>query len=217
MDMYELILLRFSQFLEFRKSGNLKKSLLHKIYSEEVVIPVKKDLLRLQTIANCSDHDSLKLVEISSRTNSYAFVVKSRENRAKVYINKGYMGFGLLNNDMVVGEVWYIPWVSGEACLHPLAKLIGIKLQQQETYMFDLFVDPTQRGKSITTYFMSSVLKELKLRGYRNVYGYFAVDNLPALWIHRVLGYEELERYIISRWFFRESAVAVTMRNAAPN
>jgi len=44
-----------------------------------------------------------------------------------------------------------------------------------------------------------SALKALKDKGYERVYGYCTADNLPALWVHRIMGYKELGRLKMHR------------------
>jgi GNAT superfamily N-acetyltransferase len=207
--MYELIRLRFYQFLEFRKAGKVFASLKQEIFGSEEVVPVKKSLSVLKTMP-ChpeSSHFDFDVFSFGSTLSDLTFVLKSREARAKIYLKKGYQGLVLLRDKEVVGEVWLTPGSSEKPNnVHPMAELLGLTIGPHEAYMFDMFVSSSERGKSITTYFLNRSLEEMKENGYENVYGFFAADNTPALWIHRILGYEELLHCCINRRFFKASA-----------
>jgi hypothetical protein len=213
--MYELIQLRLYQFLESLKSGKVFDILKQGAFCTEEVVPVKKSLSGLKRMT-CQPEDShLNFEVLTSRSalNDLTFAFKSREARAKVYLKKGYEGLTLLRDKAVVGEIWLSPGPSGSpGNVHPMAGLLGMEIAPDEAYMFDMFVSSPERGKSITTCFLNCALKELKERGYKNVYGFFAVDNKPALWIHRILGYEELPHCFITRRFFKESASSLETR-----
>ena len=207
--MYELIQLRFYQFLESLKSGKVFDSLKQGFFCTEEVVPVKKSLsgLKKMTCHSENSHLSFGVLTSGKALNGHTFALKSREARAKVYLKKGYEGLTLLRGKAVVGEIWLSPGPSGDpGNVHPMADLLGLNVGPDEAYMFDMFVSTSERGKSITTSFLNRALEEMQERGYQNVYGFFAVENKPALWIHRILGYEELPHCFIRRRFLKESA-----------
>jgi GNAT superfamily N-acetyltransferase len=92
--------------------------------------------------------------------------------------------------------------LSCEGSSHPDLQWLGINLEKNQVYSFDLFLDPQKRGDNAAAYLQSSFLEHLKEKGIRKVYGYFWSDNIPALWVHRQLKYRELNSVTVNRFFF---------------
>jgi hypothetical protein len=71
-----------------------------------------------------------------------------------------------------------------------------------------MYVEAGERGGGLTTYFHSTVLQMMRDRGVRKSYGCFVAKNIPAMWMHRLIGYSELPRCIVRRFFLYETVRA---------
>ena len=117
--------------------------------------------------------------------------------------------FAMVRDGVVIGDLWYVSRATSRAPrLHPHLQWFGIDPGPDEVYMFDMQVDPNERGNSLTTWFLTSVLFKLRENGYNKAYGYFAAQNVPALWVHRLIGYEEKPHFVVQRFLLYETAHA---------
>ena len=57
------------------------------------------------------------------------------------------------------------------------------------------------RGKNLAVPLQRNLHITLKSEGYKKLYGYFWNDNIPAMWMHRMLKFKELPRRRVSRIF----------------
>ena len=104
-------------------------------------------------------------------------------------------------------------WVHGDL------RRLRVGLAEDEAYMFDMYIEPEHRGLALSTALFRAAFRGLRARGVVKVKGYYAVDNLPALWMHRVLGYREVGRVRVRSilgvtWSY--GYVALDGRQAAP-
>jgi hypothetical protein len=74
--------------------------------------------------------------------------------------------------------------------------------------MFDMHVQPGERGKALTTWFMTTVLFNWRDNDYDKAYGCFVTHNVPALWVHRLIGYEEKPHIMVRRYGLYKTAHA---------
>ncbi len=82
-------------------------------------------------------------------------------------------------------------------------KRLGIELQADEVYMFDLFILPEHRGSSIVKDLPAAAIHHLKSNGVSKFYGYYFLDNLQALWWHRaILRAHDLKKIKVHRLVF---------------
>jgi hypothetical protein len=138
----------------------------------------------------------------------YTFTNKSSQQKVPGYLKNGYKAFAIIRDGDVVGNVWYV--TKGNSRLdyvHPRLKWFGINLAVDEVFLFDLFVVPDERVKSTTTYFFVKALELLRDKGFNKAYGDYVADNIPAMWLHRTLGYRERPGIVLKRYFLFESAV----------
>lgn len=202
--MYKVIKVKIHLIKELWRSGDFSTALRHKIYSRAEAVPVRKDLLELPP-ASLSDEDmALSLIEIANESwqgLDTHFATKSRESRVDLYVKKGYRGFGLVKDGKIIGDIWYLNnELLRQNVFNPTIQEFHITLAEDDVYLFDMFIAANERGKVSTTKFLTRVLSELKGRGYRNALGFFFMSNLPALWVHRVIGYEELPHYSVRKY-----------------
>jgi GNAT superfamily N-acetyltransferase len=80
----------------------------------------------------------------------------------------------------------------------------GIALAADEMYGYDLFVAPQHRGRGTPTEFLAAIEAELVRSGYRAMYGFVDVRNVPARWLWASSGYKDVmrarTRRILRRW-----------------
>jgi GNAT superfamily N-acetyltransferase len=125
-------------------------------------------------------------------------------------LKKGCRAFVLIKNERIIGDIWYVPPATSNPRPHEDLDLLGIDLGPTDVYAFDMHVSKHERGKDLATSFMGSVLRELRGMGYTRAYGYYLSSNIPALWIHRLIGYKEMPGIGLKRFAFYRRSVPKT-------
>lgn len=207
--MLKFVKIKYLQFLEHCQQKGIGSAIKFVFYKEEDAVPVVKDLEDLKNLKNPSGFDGLKLVEIrpdNFNDINIKYPAPSRKERAGRYFKKGYRSLALVKDGGVIGDLWYL---TGSETInkgtHPHLKWFGINLKKDAVYMFDMYFTPDERGKALSTFFMNSVLHKMKDDGFKKAYGYFALHNIPALWVHRLVGFKEMPRVAIRRYFLYET------------
>jgi GNAT superfamily N-acetyltransferase len=77
-----------------------------------------------------------------------------------------------------------------------------------------MYISSTYRGKNLAVLLQRSLHQTLKDEGYVKVYGAYYEDNLPALWMHRMLKFKEHPRRKVFRFFFYVRSALLTSANA---
>lgn len=205
--MVSLLQTKFFQFREHWRHDGFISACRTALYKEEEAVPVEKDLNSLPPLKG--PEDGLHLVDITPKTFSslsLEYSLRSRRKRAESYFRRGYRGLAMVRNGKVVGDVWYVSCTSSRLPeIHPHVKWFGFNLSENEVYMFDMQVVTDQRGGGLATFFMNSCLHYLRSKGYQKAFGYFNAINIPALWVHRLIGFREFPHFIIRRIFFFET------------
>jgi GNAT superfamily N-acetyltransferase len=88
--------------------------------------------------------------------------------------------------------------------------MLGITCSDKDAYAFDMYISPAHRGENLAGPLQRLLQAKLKEEGWRKVYGYYWDDNLPALWMHRVLKFKELPKRQVSRFLFYQKADTIT-------
>ncbi len=211
--MFESLKVRYLQTMEAMKEGGIKHVFQShpQVYKNRVATPVVMDL----TTANIAmptppPNTSFQFAEIKLedlQAGKWTFAVPSRGAKAWVNLKCGLRCFAVVEGNKVVGDIWgYILPESGMLLSHPEIKMmtiLGITLQKGDAYGFDMVIDPAYRGKSLATPLQRFLQVTMKNEGCGKVYGYYWEDNIPALWMHRMLKFKELPKLSISRFFFR--------------
>jgi GNAT superfamily N-acetyltransferase len=178
------------------------------VFIDAETVPVVKDLENARSVNDLLKGANIELVELTKETLprfKYAYRFKSRLLKVKRNISKGYKAFAVVSGKFVIGDIWYVTWETTQhPHLHEDVDLLFLNPGKNDVYMFDMFVDPQQRGKNIATALMGSALYNLKQCGYHNAFGFFEMKNIPALWTHRVLKFKELEHVFFSRYFLKQ-------------
>ncbi len=204
--MINIIRIRINQFLEIAKQQGLFFAIKKTIFFNSEVIPVEKELSTVKPMFSTLAKLKLEMVEITSENFDNIkpiYPLKSRYLKALNNFNKHFKSFAIMNENKIIGDIWYstktdtiFPFI------HPDLKFLNINLGENEVYLFDMYVSPEERGKALAAPFMGGALYKLKEKGYLKAYGYFHVDNIPALWVHRLLKYKELDKLLLTNFFF---------------
>jgi len=207
--MFRFLKIKYLQFLEHCRQKGVGSAIKTVLFKEEEAVPVVKDLANLKKLAEPTGGGDLKLIEINQenfKEINIDYPTLSRKARASRYFRKGYRSFALVKEGEVLGDLWYVSKKDARAkVVHPHVDWFGIDLRDDDVYMFDMYFTPDGRGQALSTYFMNSVLHKLRESGYQNAYGYFASHNIPALWVHRLVGFRELPRFALRRYFLFET------------
>jgi GNAT superfamily N-acetyltransferase len=207
--MIRSIKMRYFQFLEQSHKSGLASALKFCVYRCEEAVPVEKDLTALKPLPPPPDGETLELREFTDQIPAAGidYPLKSRGEKAVINLARGYRYFVLVRDGVAIADLWYVTKESATADgIRKYLRWFGIELGEKEAYMFDLQVSPDARGKAHATYFLASVLHRMQEKGFSRVYGYFDAHNIPALWVHRLLGYKERPRLLVKKLFVYERA-----------
>jgi GNAT superfamily N-acetyltransferase len=182
-------------------------SVLKKVFFlNKEIIPAEKDLALLPSLKQSPKMADITFVEISPDTFNglrSTYASKNRHLRVSKNFNKGYRGFAIIKGEEIVGDIWYCT-TEGTArkFRHPdleWLEWVGIQIGEKDVYLFEMYVKTGERGGGLVNFMLWNALNALKEKGYKRAYGYCTADNIPALWVHRTLGYKELERIKMHR------------------
>ena len=207
--MIKYFLIKLNEIRKSISKGTFKKEVTSLFKTE--VVPVEKDLQNITEVPN-RKIDELKLVikdtkQEDYKREKYKFPDNIRKNKAELYYKKDFNGILILDGNNVLGHIWYTDLKN--KTIHQNIKLLKLEMSPEKVYLFDLFVVEKIRGNNFSTNFMNNSLYNLKMKGYKKAYGYFSVDNLQALWVHRLLGYKELNHLIWKRRLFSKISIPV--------
>lgn len=181
--------------------------LLHEIvYRNREAILVEKDLSSVILPEDALRQANVQIEEITQTVianHALKFPVKNRLLKAIHYLDKGYAGFALVSGNEVLGDIWYAaaPTAQGGA-LPPDVKWLGIRCDDNYAYTFDMYLNPRKRGGNMAPLLQLGLLNELKKKGFSRAFGYFWSNNIPALWVHRMLKWREHAKIKVTRFFF---------------
>ena len=204
--MFHKLMIIFSRIREILAEGNLWNLIQKLVFWNKIATPVEMDLTTLAPQTNINQDTGYKFIELTHNDllgAKWYFPITSRRLKAMQNLKNGWRSFAIVNDSTVVGDVWCITF-HGELAhhVHPDLKMLDIRWEEGEAYAFDMLIHPTYRGKNLAAPLHRFLQLTLKNEGYRKVYGYYWNDNLPALWMHRMLKFHELPKRRVSRFFF---------------
>lgn len=176
------------------------------MYRNREAILVEKDLSSLQSQEDALRRAGLHIEEITRpaiTSHALQYRVKNRFLKAAHYLDKGYSGLALVSGNEVNGDIWYsAASTAHDGAVHPDVKWLGIRCEDNYAYTFDMYLNPGKRGGTIATLLQLGAMHELKKKGFDKAFGYFWTNNIPALWVHRMLKWSERARIKVTRFFF---------------
>jgi hypothetical protein len=209
LTMFEWILKIYYQIREALAEGGWRNLIRRRVFWQRTATPVEMDLSTLPAFRGLegSDYEFIELTLGDLRAGKWFFTEPSRRFKAPGNLKKGWRGFILIKGSIVVGDIWCITPRKGENSVsHPDIEMLGIRCGERDGYAFDMLIDPAYRGKNLAVPLQRFLQSTLKMEGYERVYGFYWDDNLPALWMHRMLKFKELPKRRLSRFFFLQSA-----------
>ncbi len=178
----------------------------HEFSLNRIATPAKMDSLADISSNRFASRSSISILELKIEdllAGKWSFAVRSRYFKALRNLRKGWRSFALIEGATVVGDVWCDTVCGPENIVaHPDLKMLGINCKEREVYAFDMLIASHYRGKNFAVPLQRFLHSSLKNEEFRKVYGFYWNDNLPALWMHRMLKYKELPKRNLSRFFF---------------
>lgn len=207
--MFEYFVLGCHMAREAIATGELEALAKRQISWNRLITPVEMDLCASLQDGPVTTYEELHFIELHPddvRSEKWSFSVRSRGVKALYKIKRGCRGFALVRDNIVVGDIWCVFPKDGKPASHPDLKMLGLTCKDGEAYAFDMLIDPAYRGKNLAVPLQRALQRTLKNEGFVKIYGFFYDDNLPALWMHRMLKYKELPKRQVSRFFIFSSA-----------
>ncbi len=187
--------MRWHELLESLREGGFRNVLEKRVYFNKTVMPVEMDLGSLAEENDPLSGKPYDIIELTTGMISggaFRFAAKSRRLKAVHNLKKGFRGYFLARDDLIVGDIWCACPPTPEGTVsHSDMDWLGIDSQPGEVYTFDMFIVPDERGHNIAAPFQMAALHALKYDGFRKAYGFYRTDYLPALWVHRLLKWKE--------------------------
>ena len=201
--MLNFVKMRFLQIWETMNQYSASYVIDHVIFIDRVAIPVEKDLASL--LPGKDDKQGLdgEIVEIRPElieSQQLVYTLRNRHLKALYYLEKGFGGYALVKGNKVSGDIWYFPLDKKHSGVHSDVEWLGISYGENDIYTFDMYLDQRERGKNASTMLQKGALQGLQQKGFSKAYGYFWANNVPALWVHRILKWKELPRVKVSRF-----------------
>jgi GNAT superfamily N-acetyltransferase len=205
--MLESLNLIVRQLIEAFAEGGVRKVLRSRVFWNRLATPAVMELstsnLSPTGLLQSTDFQFVEITTKDLQAGKFSFAIPGRGLKALRNLKKGWRGFAITKDSVVVGDVWCLtPHNDGKPVSHPDLEMLGIICKNDDAYAFDMFIAPVYRGKNLAAPLQKSLQATLKMEGCARVYGYYWDDNLPALWMHRILKFKELPKRRISRFFF---------------
>jgi GNAT superfamily N-acetyltransferase len=94
--------------------------------------------------------------------------------------------------DELMAQLWWVDHLGARR--HIDALRLGLALEQDEIYAFDMFLAPEYRGHGNAMRFVSRTCELLAGLGYRRMWGFVEESNLAAKWLYATTGWETVGR-----------------------
>jgi GNAT superfamily N-acetyltransferase len=190
--------------------GKLRDFIQSRVFFNRVATPVEMDLTTLPTKISLNQDASFEFLELKLddlQSNKRSISDPSRRLKAFHNLSKGFRWLVIITNTTVIGDIWFICCTHNQGgYIHPDLEMLGIQCGDREAYGFDMYIDPKYRGKNLAVPLQRYLQTVLRNEGYLKVYGYYWDDNLPALWMHRMMKFHELPKRRVTHFiFFRQS------------
>lgn len=203
--LHENLSVAWHQAREAFAEGGLKNVLRQRFFWKRKATPVEMELRAVSpSPARFLRNYNYAFVEIREeylRDGMLFFSTASRGIKASRNLKKGWRGFALTLRGEVVGDVWCVtPHEDGLPVQHADLEMLGITALPKEVYAFDMYISPEHRGENLAAPFHRSLHDLLRLEGCDKIYGFYWDDNLPALWMHRIMKFKELPKRQVTRF-----------------
>ena len=205
--MTNLLIMYIILIYEFIRSNGWSSFLHELFYINRKLILAEKDFRDVNDGRDFLQRSNIMFLEITPETftkNNYQYIVKNRYFKAVHYLGKGYRGHAIMRGDKIIGDIWY--FASGKSDYvsdHPDIQWLGINWAKDYVYCFEMFIAPDERGNNLAAPLQNSAMYSLRNKGYLKAYAYYWADNIPAVWISRVMNkWKELKTLRGNRFLF---------------
>jgi len=210
--MIHTVKMRIIQVYEFIRSNGWLSFLREVIYINRKAIVVEKNLHEVNDSVDLLQRSDVSFIEITSETftnNNYRYLLKNRYLKALHYLKKGYIGYAIVRENKIIGDIWHFTSKRGaHLSYHPDIYWLGIKYTENDVYSFDMYIIPDERGNNLSIFLQKEALSSLYRKGYTRAYGFYWADNIPALWVNRTLKWKELKILRLNRFLFFKKVVS---------
>lgn len=202
--MLSVLINRIFESINILRSGGIKQLVKRYIYFNNIWVIVEKEVKDFRMNVS-ADTDSFNFIKIT-KDNFYKNMLSDDEAghyfRIQSYLKKGYQGYMLIQDSILLGYIWFSLIDKDVKHYHPDVKYIDIDYNEPCVYMFDMFLRKSVRGKNIGSFIFGSLLQLLKNNGIVKAYGFYEAKNIPALWVHRLFKCKEMKRINVSQVIF---------------
>jgi hypothetical protein len=184
-----------ARFLFHLRYDGLKNALQQVFFVNKSIIIVTKKIGEKYELKN----KNIKFITVDKH--NYKILCKKYSLHAiQYYAIKHANCLIALKNKRPIGHIW---WIKNSE-QKKLSKL-GLKIGDDEAYLFGLFVLPEHRGTYITNLIVFEVLNNLFDKGVKRCFGFYVSHNVRAMWFHNtMLKSKEIKRLKMHRFFLFE-------------
>jgi len=190
----------------YRKFGLIESfkrfiiGLISKIYKRDVHVLMEMDL----TIDGTID-SKIKLQNIQKKHSDLLrrFTEKYENNAempikvTKHYIKNNYSGYIAFIDEQIIGYMWWTNNNVEPKMTIPELLRYGIKLNDEDVYLFDFFIATPFRG-GLTAVRVSDVAKKvLKNLGYKRGFAVVRDKYKPARFVYRAIGFNDIKKIVL--------------------
>jgi ribosomal protein S18 acetylase RimI-like enzyme len=116
----------------------------------------------------------------------------SLATRRHARLGEGLEAFLAFVGQELAGQIWLVAADSGRT--HVDVVRLGLPLEDDDAYAFDMFVAAEHRGHGMASRFLAAVAEELAASGFRRVWGFVDSSNVPARWLYSTGGWRTVRR-----------------------
>jgi GNAT superfamily N-acetyltransferase len=116
----------------------------------------------------------------------------SRATRRHAHLGKGLDAFLAFVGQELAGQIWWVAPDGGRT--HVDVRRLGLPLQDDDAYAFDMFVAPEHRGHGMASRFLAAASEQFDALGFRRVWGFVDASNVPARWLYSTGGWRTVRR-----------------------
>jgi len=191
--MFDVLRLRAAQVADVLRTDGWIFLCKQVAYLNRSAIVVEKEFAEVVDRSAPLQAAGLRVVELernSVASGAVRFALASRRLKARHLLEHGYIGFGLVRGDLVVGDMWccFSETESDPKRVHADLRRFGFtEWDKSSVYTFDIFVVPAERKSGVAAAFQNAAMLNLRAKGFRKGYGFYWADNLLAHWCTRVM------------------------------
>jgi len=203
--MIQLLLIKINQLFEKIKSQGILNSFIEIIFINKKIITFEKDLTDYKVDLKIINNTEIEIKNISKVDHKLNYIFPNKSRYLKVINNKenGFECFLFIRDNKILGDCWFATSLDADKkLLHKDIHLLKVRPEQKSAYMFDMYVKKEERGTNVSSTLLKYAYQCFKERGITKIYTYVIAHNTPAIWMVRTLGFKELNKLKMHRFFF---------------